>query len=483
MEVVLSQLKELRASLKRPIDAHRALISPMRHIPHDVLLEIFFSCLPSEHNALIDAAEAPLLLGRICRHWRSVAYNTPMLWSSMHIPCLNYLHTPPNIISSLERTVEAWLVRSATCPLSISLFDKVNYFGFDLEKHPLILQLLLVSRRLQHLTLAGAPQLLRPLMRLGPKDLPLLKSIWIEATSNPLFGDIDDRPNFTEALQIPTLNEISLYLFETLDPLSLPLKWSRLTVLCLRCFPLWAGQGMTGGLDVGGAFAVLRRCPNLVRSEMGLTRWSEYPGPAPNTSSIILPHLHTLVLSGYVSGCEKWISHLVVPNLRSLRVGDTPILKDIASNSVDNGYMSTDIDPINFDTSRLHELLQFFPMISHLRLYSATAYEGQAPTAPDDTFLASFCPPHNLCPMLTHLIVIEPWTTVFSDVAVLAFVQARMSMPTPLQEFRVHFNRPMDLDVMPELQSFISDGLQVTLDYATPRWKFGPREGLDELLY
>jgi hypothetical protein len=142
--------------------------------------------------------------------------------------------------------------------------------------------------------------------------------------------------------------------------------------------------------------------------------------------------------------------------------------------------MSADIDPINFDTSRFHELLQFFPMISHLRLYSA--YEEHASTAPDDTFLASFCPPHNLCPMLTHLIVIEPWTTVFSDVAVLAFAKARMSMPTPLQEFRFHFNRPMDLDVMPELQSFISDGLQVTLDYAT-RWKFGPREGLDELPY
>ncbi|KAJ7364947.1 hypothetical protein DFH08DRAFT_840438 [Mycena albidolilacea] len=481
MEVVLSQLKELRASLKRPIDAHRALISPMRHIPHDVLLEVFFSCLPSEHNALIDTAEAPLLLGRICRHWRSVAYNTPMLWSSIHIPCLDYVNTPATIRSKLERTVEAWLERSVTCPLSISLFDKVNYFGFDLETHPLILQLLLVSRRLQYLMLVGAPQLLRPLMRLGPKDLPLLKSISIEATSNPLFGDIDDRPNFTEALQIPNLQEISLFIYETRDPLSLPLEWSQLTVFRLQCSPLWAEHGLTGGLDVGGALAVLRRCPNLVRSEINLTRCSEYPGLGPDTSPINLPHLYALVLSGYVFGCEKWISHLVVPNLRSLRVGNTPILRDIASNRVDDGYMSADIDPINFDTSRFHELLQLFPMISRLRLYSA--YEEQASTAPDDTFLALFCPPHNLCPMLTHLIAIEPWSTVFSDVAVLAFVKARMSMPTPLQEFRVHFNRPMDLDVMPELQSFISDGLQVTLDYATPRWKFGPREGLDELPY
>ncbi|KAF8176670.1 hypothetical protein K438DRAFT_1485893, partial [Mycena galopus ATCC 62051] len=71
--------KEQRASLKRPIDAHRAVISPMRRVPHDVLVEICISCLPS-HNALIDPAEAPLILGRICRHWRSVAYSTPTLW-------------------------------------------------------------------------------------------------------------------------------------------------------------------------------------------------------------------------------------------------------------------------------------------------------------------------------------------------------------------------------------------------------------------
>ncbi|KAF7364864.1 hypothetical protein MVEN_00356700 [Mycena venus] len=90
IEITLSQLKEKRTLLKAPIDAHRALISPMRHVPLDVLQEIFFPCLPTEHNALIDPAEAPLLLGRICRHWRSVSYSTPMLWSSIHIPSLHY---------------------------------------------------------------------------------------------------------------------------------------------------------------------------------------------------------------------------------------------------------------------------------------------------------------------------------------------------------------------------------------------------------
>ncbi|KAJ6585373.1 hypothetical protein B0H19DRAFT_926533, partial [Mycena capillaripes] len=83
MEFALSQLRERHASLRAPIDSHRALISPIRRISRDVLLEIFFSCLP-EHNALIDPAEVPMLLGHICRHWRSVAYSTPSLWSSIH---------------------------------------------------------------------------------------------------------------------------------------------------------------------------------------------------------------------------------------------------------------------------------------------------------------------------------------------------------------------------------------------------------------
>jgi hypothetical protein len=86
VEVTLSQLKQRRELLKMPIDAHGALISPMRRTPDDLLQEIVFFCLPSKHNTLIDPAEAPMLLGRICSHWRSVAWSTPKIWSSLHIP-------------------------------------------------------------------------------------------------------------------------------------------------------------------------------------------------------------------------------------------------------------------------------------------------------------------------------------------------------------------------------------------------------------
>ncbi|KAF7348246.1 F-box domain-containing protein [Mycena sanguinolenta] len=118
MEIALGQLKEQRALLQLPIDAHLALISSMRRIPQDVLLEIFLACLPTEHNALIDFDEALLVLGRI-RHWRQLAYSTLMLWNSIHIPALNYSLTPPGILLRFKSIAKSWLERSALCPLSV----------------------------------------------------------------------------------------------------------------------------------------------------------------------------------------------------------------------------------------------------------------------------------------------------------------------------------------------------------------------------
>jgi hypothetical protein len=83
---------------------------------------------------------------------------------------------------------------------------------------------------------------------------------------------------------------------------------------------------------------------------------------------------------------------------------------------------------------------------------------------------------------MTNITLLEP-SDGLSDAAVLAFVKARMALPTPLQEFRVCFSRARELDIMLELQSFISDGLHVSIEYlpGLPEWEFRPRDGLDVL--
>ncbi|KAJ6512784.1 hypothetical protein C8R45DRAFT_813558 [Mycena sanguinolenta] len=465
MEIALAQLKEQRELLKRPIDAHRVLLSPIRRIPHDVLVEIFLACLPSKHNALIDFVEAPLLLCRICRHWSSVAYSTPMLWRSIHIPSPNYPHTPPNILSKLEKIVEDWLERSATCSLSLSIFDS-THMARNLERHPLVSRLLPFSRCLRHLAITGDVALFRPLLCLGPEDLPLLKGLRMHSTAyspNLIFGTV---------FQIPTLEEIALTMTATVDPRSLPLPWSRLTELGLRCAPAWEQNSMEGGLDIGGAFDVLRKCPNLVRCELKVTQ--DPPDLILDISPINLLHLRTLVLSGMTGVVfQNWVSHLVLPNLRSLQIGD--VFWDPAARSLpQDSSLSVDIGPRHFTPSSLAELFQFFPLISHLQLSAATLSSDELP---DDALLALFAPPHELCPMLTNINILDVFTAP-SDLAILTFVKTRMAMVTPLQQIRLRFVRQIELDIMSELEPFISDGLQVNITFPPRGPNFYPASGI-----
>ncbi|KAF7348206.1 Hexose carrier protein [Mycena sanguinolenta] len=417
----------------------------------------FFSCLPSEHNALIDPGEAPLVLGRICRHWREVVYSAPMLWSSIHIPSLDYSKTPANILSGFKRNIAAWLERSIPCPLSVSFLDQSFYEPVHGE-HPLITQLLPLSRRLRHLELAGNAQFFLPLLRLGSEDLPLLKRLWIRSNRGHLALDC------INAFQIPTLEDVTLRVSTSVDPPSFPFRWSQLRRLCLQCFSVWTDDGSEGGLDLRAALDVLRLCPSLVHCEIRVTKGS-VSDPTSGVPPIILPHLETLVLNQYAF--HNWI--LDVPKLRCLRVGNAWDLK--ASNLAPHGSLSADIDPHSLASpDGLGGILQAFPTISHLRLSSATGLVSQ------DHF-ALFGPPHDLCPKLTHFTAISPSET-FSDAAVLAFIKARMAIPTPLQQFRVRFDRPREVDIMPELETFIADGLRVALEYPPPQWNFDAREGL-----
>ncbi|KAJ6508559.1 hypothetical protein C8R45DRAFT_1208214 [Mycena sanguinolenta] len=463
MESVLTQLREKRALLQLPIDAHKALISPMRHIPQDILLEIFFACLPSEHNAVIDSAEAPLLFGRVSRHWRSVAYSTPMLWSSIHIPALDYLNTSPDIFSGLERTVEAWLERSATCPLSVSLSHLTSRrVGLDYtsKKHSLVLQILAVSRRLRYLTLAADADFLGPILEFGAENFPLLKSIRMNVPNQTI------PKNFFE---IPTLEDVALCAALS-APLSLPLPWSQLRILCLLCWIQHDDQAE--GVDINGASELLRRCPNLEWCEIWVTQRSEDLGLAHNQSSIILPHLHTLALSGWDFRLENWID-LVAPNLYYLQIGEG--VGGIPRSS--QAPMSVVLNSSRFTRTSIHQLLQSFPTISHLQLLTSERYDPGRIFL-DDEFMALFCPPHNLCPMLSDVSFLP--SASFSDAAALAFIKARIAMPTPLRRFHAEFNRSMEFDVIPELQSFILDGLQVTIYYSEPRQRFTARDGLEQ---
>ncbi|KAF9073402.1 hypothetical protein BDP27DRAFT_1191819, partial [Rhodocollybia butyracea] len=87
LQSLLDGLLSKKNQVETYIEAHRALMSPIRPFPTETLAEIFMHCLPLDTHpfAVRDLGQAPLLLTVICRHWRRIATDTPRLWSSLHI--------------------------------------------------------------------------------------------------------------------------------------------------------------------------------------------------------------------------------------------------------------------------------------------------------------------------------------------------------------------------------------------------------------
>ncbi|KAF9078113.1 hypothetical protein BDP27DRAFT_1207583, partial [Rhodocollybia butyracea] len=116
---VLNALFSKQKRIQKYVEAHRALMSPVRRIPSETLASIFAWCLPTERNAVRSLAEAPLLLTTICRDWRGITLDTPQLWKSLHV----YLPPDMSDYALFERIkgITRWLERSGSLPVSISL--------------------------------------------------------------------------------------------------------------------------------------------------------------------------------------------------------------------------------------------------------------------------------------------------------------------------------------------------------------------------
>ncbi|KAJ7354445.1 hypothetical protein DFH08DRAFT_985021 [Mycena albidolilacea] len=405
----------------------------------------------------MDPSEPPILLGRICRHWRAVAHFTPMLLRSMHIS-LPFVHdghhsAKRQVPVTLGKVLEQWLERSATSSLDVSLSDASLYSSHPhnqpIPHHP-IYKLVGVCRRLRHLALTGKALELLPLLRLGSESFPLLESLRVSTTDG---GAITDYQDMTNALQSPSLTDISI--FVPADPLLLPLQWAQLTSLALECLSWWTANSYRGGLDGVGALEVLRRRPNLQRCEL---RMFQDRGALALTSDTFCP-ICTPSSSEGNTDFRRGFRISMHPNFAVCWSGRPGTLDGLRiSTPIQDMPMRAEIDTAFFASSDLvFELLCSFP-IFYLHLYSSRhSYISLV----DDVFLVYLYPPrHDLCPMLTHVTLTPEVGTGPSDTAVLAFIRAQMGWPTPLQQVEVHFVREMEVDIMSELGPFIWTGFK-----------------------
>ncbi|KAJ3765958.1 hypothetical protein EV361DRAFT_758512, partial [Lentinula raphanica] len=93
-------------------------------LPIEILTEIFLHCLPTTYDIPPSslATQAPLSLTAVCREWRTVAVNTPRLWTLLpvRVPPPMYMDSMVNTKRLLDG-MEMWIKRSgSTLPLSLS---------------------------------------------------------------------------------------------------------------------------------------------------------------------------------------------------------------------------------------------------------------------------------------------------------------------------------------------------------------------------
>ncbi|KAF7343948.1 hypothetical protein MVEN_01683600 [Mycena venus] len=234
LTALIHDLTVQRDQIRDYIVSHRALISQPRRLPQDVLEEIFLACLPTDHNAVMVPAQPPLLLGRVCSLWRSIAFAMPRLWASTHISVSFVVQREERKTAMVD-----WLTRSAPLPLHISC----DYWDGYHEYNPIISALLPFSPRWRALHISN----MWSFHLLAGTNAPLLEDVQISFQHG-----LDDEilaSKLFRGIKSGRVN-ISAYDVSALVPTT-QFTWVHLTHLALESL------GGDRGLDHGAAANLL----------------------------------------------------------------------------------------------------------------------------------------------------------------------------------------------------------------------------------
>ncbi|KAJ7651218.1 hypothetical protein FB45DRAFT_1078799 [Roridomyces roridus] len=107
----MQRLQSERATVEDCIHSHRAVLSAVRRVPHELITEIFVWTLGGQ-----TWFRPPWYLAFICRSWRGIALSTPCLWSFLLLG-----GTPPHSLARTSSILETLLYRSSNAPLDIMI--------------------------------------------------------------------------------------------------------------------------------------------------------------------------------------------------------------------------------------------------------------------------------------------------------------------------------------------------------------------------
>ncbi|KAF8175460.1 hypothetical protein K438DRAFT_2022889 [Mycena galopus ATCC 62051] len=267
--------------------------SPISTLPPEILAEIFLNFLPIYPDfPPYTGTLSPLVLCRVCRHWRAIALSTPALWKAISVA----LRDPDDFQIEKIELLKTWIGRSGNCPLSLSLTGPTS--------SPVVEQL--IEAAIAHCNRWERLDVLIPFdhLHLLKGEMPLLHDLAIGPID--LRHDIDfTLPLFESAPQLRHAVLSSCFLNSTIR-----LPWAQLTHLEAKC------------LYEHECTDILRDAPSLVTCTLSVCCSDEDIVIGPTVP--VHMHLSKVVLLAEDPDVRLWIvlDCLTMPALRRLQVAE-----------------------------------------------------------------------------------------------------------------------------------------------------------------
>ncbi|KAK0221280.1 hypothetical protein IW262DRAFT_1493152 [Armillaria fumosa] len=360
-----------RISIEADIGDAKALSSPVRRLPPDIVRAICLDIIPSpfeimsasDSHSSLNRTKPPWTLSQVCRSWRSIIVTSPELWSSMSLVLSNSVSSP---IFSQMFMLGLRFERSQNAPLTVACFSTS-----DISSHPLLSLIITRISTIKNLRIDSPFQSLTGLSFCRGR-LELLHDLKIRTSNNNVgafgaFSAFGERS--IDAFEYaPNLQRFSAYgILPQLIPL---VPWAQLTHFGLQ-------------IDHLREVEVLRHAKNLqnldIRTGASFTAGEGY-------TPVSLPLLTTLALvSNKIPGGSNEIrcmfSLLYMPNIVNLHLtyAGMPVLPHIKAQ---NTIMTLEIARLSttagssaerYTFPGLPKLLNSVNNLQHLILRSARA--------------------------------------------------------------------------------------------------------------
>lgn len=177
---------------------------PIHRMPVELLEEIFIHYLSTKPAEKGTSLAIPMTLTRVCSQWRTIAFNTPRLWSCISISAPSAQHSFN--ASQITHVLSHWITHSGQCGLSITLeCPRLEKGALKAVQHLLFP----TSRRWFSLDLHVPDALLQSLLALPPTSFPSLESFTLRNASL-LDRRTGVRPSRAGIWESPRLREVAL---------------------------------------------------------------------------------------------------------------------------------------------------------------------------------------------------------------------------------------------------------------------------------